>query len=235
MKTCKNCFATGNGNYCNNCGSIYLVKRISLSSITKEMVHTFSHFDKGFLFTLKQLLVRPGTMQRDYLDGQRSKNQKPFAMFFLCATLYGIAEYFILKPSAGSLNSENDRERMEFYRHYFIFLQSILVPVYAFILWILFKKKNFNYAEALVTLLYSLCIMLLLLIPINMVNLIPGHIAIPFIEIPLLSCYLIWTNINFFVEVNKLVIILKTILLLLFVEWISNSVMDFIISRHLLS
>ena len=233
MKVCKNCLNEGENNYCNVCGSAYEVKRITLGNILNEVLHTFSHFDKGFLYSLKQLTLHPGSMQRKYLDGQRTRNQKPFAMFFFCATLYGLAEYFIISPGINKDEHDLNQATIYFYRHYFIFLQTALTPVYTLIFWLLFKSKEFNYAEALVTFLYSMCYLLLLLIPINMVNLIPGHINEQLIEIPLLSLYLIWTNLNFFKNKKAFWVIMKSIILLITVEYISNQLMHFIIINKL--
>jgi hypothetical protein len=45
----------GFGKYCNSCGNSYIVKRITTSGILHDVFHFFTHLDKGFGFTLKQL------------------------------------------------------------------------------------------------------------------------------------------------------------------------------------
>jgi hypothetical protein len=80
---CKNCGFTGEGKYCSACGQTYDVRRITLQHILQEVAHTFTHVDHGFLFTLKELLIHPGTMQKRYLAGERKEYQKFFSMFAL--------------------------------------------------------------------------------------------------------------------------------------------------------
>ena len=231
---CRNCNQESENKYCSNCGSAMAVRRLTISSVTHEVLHTFSHFDKGFLYTLAELLKHPGLMQKKYVEGYRSGYQKPFSMFFVCATIYGIAMYFIINPSAQYNLQNNGEIKMHFYRHYFVFLQAILLPLYVLIYWILFRSKDFNYAEAFVSFLYSLSFLLLLLIPLNMVNLLPFEISEKYIEIPAVAVYLIWTNLNYFKLRNTFFTIFKTIVLLLLVEFISNSCIDYIVGHKLL-
>lgn len=230
MAVCKNCLPQGPLKFCSVCGEPFVTKRITIDSILHEVFHTLIHFDKGFLYTLKELIIHPGLMQRKYVQGQRTKNQKPFSMFFVCATLYGIAMYFI-RMGVGRAEGSSEEVRMHFYRNYFVFMQTALIPVYVFIYWLLFKSKSFNYAEAFISFLYSLCLILILLIPINMVNLIPGHIDERLVEIPVILIYLGWTNLNYFSNHNSLIVIVKSIVLLLLVEFISNSFIDMIVER----
>jgi hypothetical protein len=43
---CKHCKFENDGNYCSNCGESYQPGRITFSSISHEVVHTFTHADK---------------------------------------------------------------------------------------------------------------------------------------------------------------------------------------------
>lgn len=60
LQTCQACSFKGEGKYCSNCGAKYETKRITLSSLVHEVLHFFTHFDKGFPSTLKQLIIAPG-------------------------------------------------------------------------------------------------------------------------------------------------------------------------------
>ena len=92
---CKSCGTEGTGNFCNLCGQNYITKRITLNSIFHEVFHYFTHFEKGFGFTLKQLITAPGRTQRAYIEGDRHRQQKPFSMFFICITFCALALYTI--------------------------------------------------------------------------------------------------------------------------------------------
>ncbi|OQY93245.1 MAG: hypothetical protein B6D37_12340 [Sphingobacteriales bacterium UTBCD1] len=221
MPVCSNCGHKGTGKFCAECGQAFIVKRVTLLSILNEVIHTFTHFDKGFGYTLKELIFHPGTMQKNYLAGQRKNYQKPFSMLFICATLAGLAIYWISRPA--HLNVTPFEEMREhFYRHYFVIFQSVMTPFYALITWIAFRKKNFNYAEALILFVYSLAFLLLLTILTNAIDLIPHRFETYYIEIPLMTAYFIWTNLNFFNTSSKWLVILKSIIILL-AGWITSN------------
>ncbi|HYM95528.1 MAG TPA: DUF3667 domain-containing protein [Chitinophagaceae bacterium] len=228
MAICKSCGYEGTGKYCAQCGQPYEVKRITVSSILHEVTHIFTHFEKGFGYTLKQLAIQPGQMQRSYIEGHRSKYQKPFSMFFVCATIAGLAIYWIGRPShTGTTPFEEMREH--FYRHYFVIFQSVLIPFYTFITWVAFRSKNFNYAEALVLFVYSLAFLLLLVIFTNAIDLIPHNFETYYVEIPLMAGYTIWTNLNFFNLQTQWLIILKSVISLLICWLASNLITDLVI------
>ena len=231
MMKCTNCGYEGDGTYCAGCGKEYAVKRITINSLIHEVIHTFTHFDKGFGYTLKQLALHPGLMQRNYLEGERSRHQKPFSMFFICATITGIALYWLIKPS---LTPENHFDEMHehFLRHYFVFLQAALLPIYAFSTWIFFRSAGLNYAETLVLFCYALSFMLLLTIPVNLLNFKPNHINTAWIEIPLFLFYIVWTNTVFFKNQPPWQVIIKSILNLILCYWLSNFLQNQLI--HLL-
>lgn len=230
MSKCINCGYEGTGKYCANCAQPYEVKRITIAYLLHEVVHFFTHVDKGFLYTLKQLAIRPGNMQRQYIEGQRAKYQKPFSLFFICATITALAIYWITQPSPEQA-SKFDESRTDFYRHYYVITQALLIPFYSLIVWLLFQNKRFNYAESLVLFSYTVAFSLLLVIIPNTINLVPHHFKTEYVEIPLLAIYVIWTNLNFFKGRPVWVIILKSIISLLACWFAAWFITDFIIHR----
>ncbi len=221
MPVCSNCGYEGTGKFCSACGQSYNVKRVTLSSIIREVIHTFTHFEKGFGYTLKELIVHPGIIQKNYLEGRRKSYQKPFSMFFICATLEGLAIYWISQPAHLNVTAF-EKTREHFYRHYFVIFQSVMVPFYALITWIAFHSKKFNYAEALILFVYALSFLLLLTILTNAIDIIPHRFETYYIEIPLMAGYMIWTNLNFFNKSQKWVVMLKSVTVLL-AGWLTSN------------
>lgn len=212
---CRNCGYEGNGNHCAMCGEKYTVLKITVKSIVHQAFKFFSNFDKGFAYTVKQLLERPGYMQRKYIEGFRSKHQKPFAFFFVSATLCGSAFYLINIANRmlyGKINVPED----EFFKSYFVFVQVGLLPLFALVLWLSFFSSNYNYAEILVLMLYTMGTIFLVLIVINAFKMVFPNFDIRYIEVFFLLFYWLLTNLNFFVGSRKWVVILITILNLTF-------------------
>ncbi len=214
MPLCKHCYFEGEGRYCYNCGEIYQPHRITIHSILHEAIHTFTHADKGILHTLKCLALHPGTMQKNYINGDRKTHQKPFSLFFICATIAAIALHFVNKSPVES-QVDFDIAKEHFYKDYYVISQAVLIPLYALFTWGIFYSKNFNYAEALVLMIYALSFSLLIIIPINFLGYILRYIDEQFMELILLGLYMTWTNINFFSDKKTWLIIFKSIVLLI--------------------
>lgn len=208
---CKNCGYEGVGNYCATCGEKYRAAKITLPSMVHQVVHFFTHVDRGFGYTVKELATHPGEMQREYIDGLRSRHQKPFSFFFVCGTICGLA-FYLISVANGKLHGNIDTLEEDFFRHYFVLVQACMLPFYAFVLWIVFKRSKYNYAELLVLMLYNLGFVFLILIPINLLNLLPYNFDVRYVEVVFLLIYNTLTNIRFFIRMPKWVTVVLTII-----------------------
>jgi len=209
-RRCKNCGAIVTGKFCSECGQIYSQERIKLSYLLKEVFHFFTHFEEGFGYTIKELLFSPGHIQRLYLVGKRKRIQKPFSMFFICATACGLGEYWINKLLLQFAHTNNFNE-VYFFQHYLVFEQVIMVPFYALIGWLFFIRFGYNYAEMLIVTLYTVSFFFLLIVLINCLKFIWPHLNTKFIEFPILVCYNILTYINLFNKSPRWKIILLSV------------------------
>lgn len=215
MVTCLNCGFGGTENFCANCGQHLRHERIKLSGLLHEVVHTFTHFEKKIFFAIKQLAIRPGFMQKNYLAGHRAKPQKPFSMFVVCATICSFAMYFIHKESATDA---------PFYKHYWVFMHAAFLPFFALTTWFFFKTSKIFYAEALVLTIYMLAFMLLLIIPINLLFFFFNNSVVSICEIVALTSYNVWTNLNFFKAKLAWLVIVKSIVALVLNYLMMNEV-----------
>ncbi|AWH74171.1 hypothetical protein DCS32_08355 [Dokdonia sp. Dokd-P16] len=77
--------------FCAYCGQINTTKRLTLKDFIAEFILSVFTYDSKFRFTIKDLLFKPGTITRNYVDGKRLKYANPFR-FFLSASIF----YFIL-------------------------------------------------------------------------------------------------------------------------------------------
>lgn len=226
---CRQCGEIGAGNFCSNCGQSLAIKRITIESIFEEVIHFFTHLDRGFPYTLKKLVTIPGKMQKDYIDGVRKKYQKPFSMVFLCGTITAFALFLLHKPS-GEL-SHFAEVKTYFIRHYYVIVQLVLLPFYALVSWLIFKSNNINYAESLVLIAYTLSFMLLLVIFTSTINVFSFVNFSPrYSEFFILFLYLLWTNINFFNKEPAWAVILKSTVHITFVYFASIYANDLIVN-----
>jgi len=208
---CKNCGYESEGRFCSNCGESMHTHRVSMHHLLHETIHTFTHLDKGFGYTLKKLVTEPGRTQRLYLEGYRARHQKPFSMFFICATISALCLYWIARLTREAVSPEQEAVNY-FLQHYYVLLHIALFPLYTLVTWLLFIKSKYNYAELLVLGMYQVAFMLLLLIPVNLIYLLLPFPHARVIEIIVISIYNIWTFVQFFNKTPKLTVIFLSII-----------------------
>ncbi|WP_459211697.1 DUF3667 domain-containing protein [Aquimarina rhabdastrellae] len=85
---CTFCSQENKGNYCSNCGERYGVKKITLLSITEEAISTVTNMDKGFLYNMKTLFIKPKEIINDYIQGRRKGILNPISFLIITVTLY---------------------------------------------------------------------------------------------------------------------------------------------------
>ena len=81
--SCINCGRAAGGpdqKYCPNCGQPTPVHRIDWHFLGHELEHSVLHMDRGILYSLKQLMGRPGRLLRDYIEGRRGNQVKPLLL-----------------------------------------------------------------------------------------------------------------------------------------------------------
>src|SRR5437660_1034015 len=69
---CSNCEAVLQGPYCHVCGQLAENFHRSLSHLIQEVFESIFEFDGRIWNTLPRLILKPGQLTRDYLDGRRA-------------------------------------------------------------------------------------------------------------------------------------------------------------------
>ena len=174
-----------------------------------EVFHFFTHLEKGFPFTLKSLLKNPGRMQREYIEGDRSRHQKPFSMFFICLTLAALSRYWIFR-SVYDGDPGNEGE-IVFFDKYMVLFHLLLLPINALITYAFFSRSKYNYAEVGVLCLYTISFLLLLSMVITLFKFYSPGLDTAYIELPAIIIYNSITNIHFFNSDKRSSVVIKTI------------------------
>lgn len=161
MIICKNCGAKTEGTYCNRCGQKLASERISFNYIWHEVVHFFTHAEKGFFYTSSQLIKGPGHVIRDFIHGKRKIYQKPVSYFLIWIGLYSIILY-LLKSRFGENTVISFAEYFgpgrstEFAISHLNIVLTLLLPLQAIYVYFLLMFGKYNYVEALVAVLYTI-------------------------------------------------------------------------------
>ena len=105
---CKNCNAEIKQNYCPNCGQPTKLKRIDGHYIAYE-IGELLNFERGILFTIKELLIRPGENVRNFISENRSRLVKPIIFIIVTSLIYSLINHFF-QIEDGYLNFEETKQ-----------------------------------------------------------------------------------------------------------------------------
>src|SRR5690606_22837854 len=78
--SCPNCGAAITGRFCSNCGQHAHPKR-KLTGVIGEFLYGLWNFDTKAWRTFPMLILRPGTLTRNYVYGKRARYLAPLTMF----------------------------------------------------------------------------------------------------------------------------------------------------------
>ena len=84
---CATCNTEFQGNFCPRCGQKATVGRYSFKQAFLLFLDVWGLGNRGMFRTIRDLLLRPGYMIRDYLNGMQMAYFPPFKMFFLVVAL----------------------------------------------------------------------------------------------------------------------------------------------------
>jgi hypothetical protein len=96
--TCTDCGEPTSGKFCSNCGQPTHVHR-SLLHLFEEVLHGVLHFDARIWRTLPLLLLNPGRLTREWIQGRRTRYVSPLAIFLFTVFLM----FFLLSFGGGSV------------------------------------------------------------------------------------------------------------------------------------
>ena len=112
--TCKN---EHSSNFCPNCGEKSGTKKITFTSIFEDTFSTITAMDRGILFNVKNLLLRPQEFTSEYILGKRKGVLNPISFLVISISLYLIIESLVRVPIANpesKLIPESDLQKVGF-------------------------------------------------------------------------------------------------------------------------
>ena len=83
---CKNCGESFDGRYCPRCGQAGKTARLTLRNVMANALDVWGAGNRSMPRNILHLLLRPGYMIADYLQGHRQPYYPPFKMLFIFVT-----------------------------------------------------------------------------------------------------------------------------------------------------
>ena len=169
---CINCergIADAAQKFCPNCGQPTPAHRIDWHFLGHELEHSVLHMDRGILYSLKQLMLRPGQLLRDYIEGRRGNQVKPLLLITMMSAVVVLLNRVLNGDTmmdtsaaeamvAGQALPPEMMRLMAAYRAvadwietHFAAYTLMLLPIEASVFWLVFRRySKLNYPEWLV-------------------------------------------------------------------------------------
>lgn len=158
--------------FCPACGQPTPAHRLDWHFLGHELEHSVLHMDRGILYSLKELMLRPGHLIRNYLDGRRARQVKPLLLLMISAAavlflgkyllggdVIGTAMQAGYSQGSGTEASQNIDPALlpntfvvvkDWINAHLAAFTLILLPFEAAAFWLAFKGRGLNYPEWLV-------------------------------------------------------------------------------------
>ena len=90
-KTCLNCGTIVEDRFCPHCGQENLEPIESVGHLVSHFFEDLTHFDGKFFITVKDLILRPGFLTREYVAGRRMTYLNPIRMYIFISAMFFLA------------------------------------------------------------------------------------------------------------------------------------------------
>ena len=203
-----------NEKHCPNCGQPVHITRIDGKYIIKE-IGDILNFKKGILFTIKELLIRPGQNIRTYIFEDRHRLVKPVIFVIFCSFVYTILQQ-LLHFEDGYSNYTRDAQTsatkiiIEWIQGNSGYANILIAIFVAPWIRIFFRKYAYNFFEIMVLILFVFGMVMLIASLFGVIETLTG-LKLFSIGGLVGSIYVLWAIAQFF-DGRKVVNYLKVFL-----------------------
>ena len=207
---CKNCNTEVNSKFCKDCGQPTSLKRINGLYIIHEIGHIL-HFERGILYTIRELITNPGQNVKTYLTENRNRLVKPIIFIIITSLIYSICNsLFHFEEDYVTKLDHNNSARVaisKWIQGHYGYANIIMAIFIALWVKLFFRKYKFNIFEILILLCFVMGMGMLFL---SVFGIIQSLTSINLIIIASIVClvYTTWA-IGQFHEKGKFVNYLK--------------------------
>ena len=198
--TCRNCSTTTTDNFCSHCGRPVKLARVDWHYIVHDIQHVL-HFEKGILYTVRELLRRPGPSIHKFITTDRSRLVKPVLFLVVTSLIYTTIEHLV-QIEQGYVHYEATKSStlsfiFQWVQNHYGYANIIMGVFIAFWLKLIFRKSNYNFFEILIMLCFLMGVGMLIL---SLFALVQGLTEIQTLKVSsvVVLCYCTWAIGHFF-------------------------------------
>lgn len=154
---CRKCNATVTANFCSDCGQPVQLNRVDWHYIVHEVQHVL-HFETGIFYTVRELLLRPGTSIQAFITTDRSRLVKPVLFIIVTSLIYTTINH-LFHVEQGYINYNGSKNTPSFLIYDWIqshygYTNIIMGIFIAFWIKLFYKAKGYNLFEILILLCF---------------------------------------------------------------------------------
>ena len=150
VQHCSNCGHDFVGNFCPFCSQRAGMGRVTWRSVHQGVMDIWGLGTRSLLYSLLQLLLRPGQFIGDYISGKRQISFPPVKMLFIIALVYSALVYWFVPDVLGSnINIDDTSDSPfkafeEWTRNHYSW-SSLIMSLFAIIpTWVMFRNSPRN-------------------------------------------------------------------------------------------
>jgi len=197
-RNCKNCETKllKGYSFCPKCGQEDKANVVTFKQFILDFLGDYFTFDSLIVRSVRPLIIKPGFLTNEFLEGRRVRYIPPLRMFIFISILF----FLILGPLDKTVELEKSEEAEfldSFFSIWFPRLFFLLLPLFALYLYILFRKPGrFYLMHFIFSVHYHAFIFLLLTVMVILIDYIfPTSVFLSqwslFISITILQIYLL--------------------------------------------
>ena len=103
-KNCLNCGTQVIGNFCHNCGQENIEPKETVWHLVTHFFEDMTHFDGKFFTSLKDLIIKPGFLSKEYMIGRRVRYLNPIRMYLFTSAIFFLIFFSLYKINEKDLN-----------------------------------------------------------------------------------------------------------------------------------
>jgi hypothetical protein len=164
--------------FCPQCSQRTDTARLSFADMVRDLMHAFANVERGPIVFARALLMRPGTVAREYVEGRRRRYYGPFAtlavLVGMTALVLNLTGYQVLAQEGVSA-----APAALLHRHFNLVLLAQL-PLLGALCWLMFRDARLTLPEHMVLVAYALGVRALALaisVPFTLLNATPAPTA----------------------------------------------------------
>ena len=130
-KTCLNCRHVVEQRFCPNCGQENIETRKTFYLLFVHFFEDLTHYENAFWKTIKNLLLKPGALTKEYLSGKRLSYLAPIRLYIFISiiTFFIIAVFQVETPKIVKIVEKDESENVVTAESKKDTTKSVVIPI----------------------------------------------------------------------------------------------------------